>query len=71
MPKQHKPKPVGRPKLPKGNAKAQMLRVRATPDEAKAFDRAAKSSGQTRSEWIRSILNTATQIQGAGNINSK
>jgi hypothetical protein len=32
MPKQPKPKPVGRPKLAKGDAKAEMLRVRATPE---------------------------------------
>jgi uncharacterized protein (DUF1778 family) len=62
MPRQPKPKPVGRPKLAKGDAKAEMLRVRATPEELKAFDRAAKASGQKRSEWIRSTLKAATQI---------
>ena len=82
MPRQPKPNPVGRPKLPKGEAKgsivpvrfnkedrkrveaaakAEMLRVRATPDELKAFDRAAKAKGQKRSEWIREVLNAATQ----------
>jgi uncharacterized protein (DUF1778 family) len=55
-----KPKKVGRPKLAKGSAKAEMLRVRTTPDELKAFDRAAKASNQKRSEWIRSTLNAAT-----------
>jgi uncharacterized protein (DUF1778 family) len=61
MPSPTKPKKVGRPKLPKGNAKAEMLRVRATPDELRAFDKAAKASNQKRSEWIRSTLNAATQ----------
>jgi uncharacterized protein (DUF1778 family) len=61
MPKQPKPKPVGRPKLAKGSAKAEMLRIRSTPDELKAFDRAAKASSQNRSEWIRGVLNAATQ----------
>lgn len=61
MPTQPKPKKVGRPKLPKGNAKAEMLRIRATTDELRAFDKAAKSSNQKRSEWIRSTLNAATQ----------
>ena len=61
MPSQPKPRPVGRPKLPNGDARAAMLRVRATPDELKAFDRAAKSSNQKRSDWIRSVLNAATQ----------
>jgi uncharacterized protein (DUF1778 family) len=59
MPSQPKPKPVGRPKLPKGNAKAEMLRIRATADELRAFDKAAKASNQKRSEWIRSTLNAA------------
>lgn len=61
MASQPKPKKVGRPKLPKGNAKAEMLRVRATPDELRAFDKAAKASNQKRSEWIRSTLNAAAQ----------
>jgi uncharacterized protein (DUF1778 family) len=61
MPRQPKPKPVGRPKLAKGEAKAETLRVRATPDELKAFDRAAKAKGQKRSEWIRETLSAATQ----------
>jgi hypothetical protein len=59
MPKQSKPKPVGRPKLAKGDAKAAMLRVRSTPEELKAYDRAAKASGQLRSDWIRSVLNAS------------
>jgi predicted HicB family RNase H-like nuclease len=54
-------KKVGRPTLPKGNAKAVMLRVRVTPDELKAFGAAAKSHGKTVSEWIRSTLNDAIQ----------
>ncbi len=49
-----KPKP-GRPRLPKGNAKAVMLRVRVTPDERIAIGKAAKSSNQTASEWIRAF----------------
>lgn len=54
-------KKVGRPALPKGNAKAVMLRVRVTPDELKAFGAEAKSHRQTVSEWIRSTLNDAIQ----------
>ena len=63
MPSQPKPKLVGRPKLPKGNAKAEMLRVRATPDELKAFDKAAKASKQKRSEWIRGTLLAALEAE--------
>jgi len=58
MPRQPKPKPVGRPKLAKGDAKAVMLRVRISPAEAKAVEAKAKASKQTVSEWIRSTLFT-------------
>ena len=56
-----KPKKIGRPTLPKGSSKVVMLRVRATPDELKAIEAAAKSHGKTVSEWIRSTLNAAIQ----------
>ena len=59
MPKQPKPKKVGRPPLPKGNAKAVMLRVRVTPDERQAIETAAKAKNQKAAEWIRSKLATA------------
>ena len=59
-----KPKKVGRPKLAKGDAKAEMLRVRATPNELRAFDRAAKANKQKRSEWIRSVLTAAISANG-------
>jgi len=61
MPAQPKPKKVGRPKLPKGNAKAVMLRVRTTPDALKAFEAKAKASKQNLSDWIRGTLDAATQ----------
>jgi hypothetical protein len=54
-----KPKRVGRPTLPKGNAKAVMLRVRVTADDLKAMKATAKASEQNVSEWIRSTLRTA------------
>jgi hypothetical protein len=54
-----KPKKVGRPKLAKGEAKAAMLRVRATAVEMKAFEAKAKSKGQKLSEWIRDTLNAS------------
>ena len=62
MPKQPKPKRLGRPPLPKGNAKAVMLRVRVTPDERKAIEVAAKANNQKAAEWIRGTL--ATAIEG-------
>ena len=54
-----KPKRVGRPALPKGNAKAVMLRVRVTTDALKAMKATAKASEQNVSDWIRRTLRTA------------
>lgn len=51
-----KRKRAGRPTLPKGNAKAVMLRVRITPKELKSFEAAAKATDQTMSEWVREKL---------------
>jgi uncharacterized protein (DUF1778 family) len=55
MPKP-KPRKPGRPRLPKGNAKAAMLRIRVTAEELRAIEAEAKASGQTRSEFIRGKL---------------
>ncbi len=52
-----KPKKVGRPMLPKGNAKAATVRVRSTPNELRAYEMAAKAQKQSLSEWIRNTLN--------------
>ena len=54
-----KPKKVGRPTLPKGNARAATVRVRATPNELRSYEMTAKAAKQSLSEWIRSTLNTA------------
>ena len=54
-------KKVGRPKLPKGNAKAGYLRVRLTSSELRAVEAAANSSGNTVSEWVRVQINAALQ----------
>jgi hypothetical protein len=56
MPKQPKPKKPGRPRLPKGNAKGEMLRIRVTSEELRTIEAAAKASRQTRSEFIRGKL---------------
>jgi hypothetical protein len=50
---QSKVKRVGRPKLPKGEAKGRIVPVRFTGDDLKAMAAAAKASKQTLSEWIR------------------
>ena len=52
-----KPRPVGRPKLAKGEAKGKIVPVRFNADDLKKVTAAAKTSKQTLSEWIRSTLN--------------
>jgi uncharacterized protein (DUF1778 family) len=53
-------KKAGRPKLPKGSAKGEMLRIRVTADELRSIEAQAKAGGQNRSEFIRGKL-LATQ----------
>ena len=50
---------VGRPKLPKGHAKARIVPVRFDPDALRRISAAAKASRQTVSAWIRSTLSVA------------
>jgi hypothetical protein len=57
---QPKPKKIGRPKLPKGDAKARIVPVRFNPGLLKRVTAAAKARDQTISEWVRSTLNAAT-----------
>jgi len=59
-----KPKRVGRPTLPKGNAKAATVRVRSTPNELRSYELAAKAGKQSLSEWIRGTLNAAVEAKG-------
>ena len=55
---ERKPK-VGRPKLPKGEAKAIVLQSRVQASEKAAYQRAAKAQGVDLSTWVRETLNTA------------
>lgn len=61
MPETKKTRKPGRPKLPKGNAKAGYLRVRLTASELKAIEATAKASGQSVSEWVRGKINANLQ----------
>ena len=54
-----KPRKPGRPKLAKGEAKGTIVPVRFSPEGRKKVEAAAKASGKTVSEWIRSTLSTA------------
>ena len=58
---QPKPKKVGRPKLPKGDAKGRIVPVRFNADDLKRITAQAKASKMTVSEWVRSTLNAAIQ----------
>ena len=52
---------VGRPKLPKGEAKGSTVQVRFTADDTKAIEAAAKAKNQTVSEWVRSTIHATIQ----------
>jgi len=54
-----KPKKIGRPKLPKGDAKGRIVPIRFNAADIKKIEVAAKASHKTVSEWVRSTL-TAT-----------
>jgi hypothetical protein len=49
---------MGRPKLPKGEAKGRIVPVRFRADDLKVLETAAKASDQTVSDWIRKMVNT-------------
>jgi uncharacterized protein (DUF1778 family) len=51
----------GRPPLAKGEVKAKIVPMRLQDADVKLFERAAKASKQTLSEWMRNTLRSATQ----------
>ena len=50
----------GRPPLPKGHVKANIIPMRLKDEDLKAFSKAAKASKLTLSEWMRDTLRKAT-----------
>jgi hypothetical protein len=50
---------IGRPKLPKGEAKGKIVPVRFALDDLKAIASKAKASNQNVSEWIRSTIHAS------------
>ena len=52
---------IGRPKLPKGEAKAIVLQSRVQPAERDAYVKAAKAQGKDLSTWVRDTLNLAVK----------
>lgn len=56
-----KSKKIGRPNLPKGQAKGRIVPVRFSSEDIKRIEAAAKASHKTVSEWIRQTLSGAIQ----------
>ena len=56
---QKKSRKVGRPRLPKGEAKGRIVPVRFRGGDLKAMEAAAKAVNQTVSEWVRSTIHAA------------
>jgi predicted HicB family RNase H-like nuclease len=56
MPPSKKPRKVGRPAMPKGQAHARIVPVRFNEDLFRAITMAAKTAKQTVSEWIRGTI---------------
>jgi len=47
---------IGRPKLPKGEAKGALFAVRVSKPDAEAIQAAIKRSGTGKPEWLRNAL---------------
>jgi predicted DNA binding CopG/RHH family protein len=61
MPKNPKPRPVGRPKLEAGKAKGKIVPVRFASEDLKRIHAAATGRKIPLSRWIRETLNAAIQ----------
>lgn len=53
---QPKPRKMGRPKLPKGEAKGRIVPIRFNAADIKRIEAIAKANHKTVSEWIRGTL---------------
>ena len=53
---------MGRPKLPKGEAREIVLATRVNPTEHKAIKGAIKASKQPQTEWLRNALLAAANV---------
>ena len=62
MGRQTKPK-IGRPKLPKGEAKGRIVPVRFNANDLKRIESAAKANEKTVSEWIRGLVASAMEAE--------
>ena len=60
---QPKPKKIGRPKLPKGEAKGHIVPIRFNASDLKRIESAARARQQSVSEWIRGTVAAAMGAQ--------
>ena len=62
MARQTKPR-IGRPKLPKGEAKGRIVPVRFNAQDLKRIESVARANQKTVSEWIRGTIAVAIETQ--------
>ena len=55
---------MGRPRLPKGEAKTETIRARVTKSELEAIQKASKDAGRDVSDWARQVLMQASELGG-------
>ena len=55
------PKKVGRPMLPKKEKRGRFISTRLSPPEYADIEAAIKSSGETKTEWVRMKLIAAAR----------
>ncbi len=60
MAKRIKPK-IGRPKLPKGEAKGRIVPIRFKAADLKRIESAARANQKTISSWIRGVVAMAIE----------
>jgi len=53
---------IGRPKIPKSEAKGVLIGARFAPDEARRVEQAVKRAKAVKSEWIRTTLLSAAPV---------
>jgi hypothetical protein len=54
---------IGRPKLPKGEAKGRIVPIRFNAADLKRIESTAKANQKTVSAWIRGAITTAMEAQ--------
>ena len=59
--REKKPRPVGRPKFPKGQIKSVVLQSRVQKSEKQRYMKAAESVGKDLSTWVRETLNKCVE----------